>query len=152
MGRKTVEFRSFFPGTAQQLWDFHAQPKAFNKLTPPPIFIQVLEYGLKSLTDGTVEFRMWLGPLPLLWRVQHKPGPTACSFVDQMLSGPMAYWEHHHIFTDVEGGAELLDRLTIEHKPGLMGIFTRLMFDGLPLRIFFMYRHLRTRWGLRGSR
>lgn len=150
MGQKTVEFRSVMPGTAQQLWDFHAQPNAFGKLTPPPIFIQMIDNRLKSLTEGTVDFRMWVGPLPLRWVAQHEPGPTPTSFKDRMVSGPLAHWEHEHLFRDVEGGAELVDHVTLEHKPGLMGIFTRLMFDGLPLRIFFMYRHLRTRWGLKG--
>jgi hypothetical protein len=27
----------------------------------------------------------------------------------------------------------------------LIGLFTRLFFDGLPLRFLFFYRHLRTR-------
>jgi ligand-binding SRPBCC domain-containing protein len=67
-----------------------------------------------------------------------------------MVSGPLAHWEHQHIMREVAGGVELHDHITLEHKPGLMGIFTRLMFDGLPLRMFFVYRHLRTRWGIRG--
>jgi ligand-binding SRPBCC domain-containing protein len=120
--------RSVIPGTAAQLWDFHAQPNAFSKLTPPPIFIQVLKNDLQS----------------------HEPGPTPTSFRDRMLRGPLAVWEHEHIFSDVPGGVELLDRVTLAHRPGLVGLVTRLLFDGLPLRLFFLYRHLRTRWALGG--
>lgn len=149
MATKVFEKRSVMPGTAQQLWDFHAQPNAFSKLTPPPIFIQVHENKLKSLTEGTVRFTMWLGPIPLRWVAQHEAGPSAMSFKDRQVSGPMARWEHEHIFRDVPEGVELVDHVTLEHKPGLAGLFTRLMFDGLPLQIFFFYRHLRTRWGLK---
>jgi hypothetical protein len=49
----------------------------------------------------------------------------------------------------VPGGVQLTDHITLEHKPGLAGLLTRLMFDGLPLRIFFAYRHLRTRLALK---
>jgi ligand-binding SRPBCC domain-containing protein len=66
-----------------------------------------------------------------------------------MLEGPMAVWEHQHIFEDVPGGAALVDRITLAHKPGLPGLLTRLIFDGVPLRALFMYRHWRTRWGVR---
>jgi len=148
MTRKVFEKKSVMKGTVQQLWDFHARPNAFAKLTPPPIFIHMRENNLKSLTEGTVDFTMWLGFIPIHWVAQHEPGPIPTSFTDRQLVGPMAYWEHQHIFRAVPDGVELTDHLTIEHKPGLIGIFTRLMFDGMPLQIFFTYRHLRTRIGL----
>jgi len=148
MTRKVFEKKSVMKGTVQQLWDFHARPNAFAKLTPPPIFIHMRENNLKSLTEGTVDFTMWLGFIPIHWVARHEPGPIPTSFMDRQLVGPMAYWEHQHIFRAVPDGVELTDHLTIQHKPGLIGIFTRLMFDGLPLQIFFTYRHLRTRIGL----
>lgn len=149
MPRKTFVKRSIMPGTLQQLWDFHAHPKAFSRLTPPPIFIQMHENRLKSLTDGMVDFTMWLGPIPIHWRAQHEPGPTPTSFIDRQLIGPLAYWEHQHLMEAVPGGVQLTDHITLEHKPGLAGLLSRLMFDGLPLRLFFTYRHLRTRLALR---
>lgn len=148
MARTVFEKKSVMKGTLQQLWDFHAQPNAFAMLTPPPIFIRMRENKLKSLTEGTVDFTMWLGPIPLHWVAQHEPGPTETSFTDRLLIGPMAYWEHQHIFRAVLDGVELTDHVTLEHKPGLIGLFTRLMFDGIPLQIFFYYRHLRTRLAL----
>jgi ligand-binding SRPBCC domain-containing protein len=148
MVKKMFEHRSVINGSVQQVWDFHAHPKAFIRLTPPPIFIQMLRNDLKSLREGDVEFRMWVGPIPLYWHARHEKGPTETSFIDRMLNGPMAYWEHQHIFREAEGGTELVDRVTLEHKPGLAGVLTRLMFDGLPLRLFFTYRHLRTRLGM----
>ncbi len=148
MARKVFEKKSVMKGTVQQLWDFHAQPNAFGKLTPPPIFIRVRENKLKALTEGTVDFTMWLGPIPLHWIAQHEPGPTDTSFVDRQIIGPMGYWEHQHIFRAVPDGVELTDHVTLEHKAGLAGLFTRLMFDGIPLQIFFFYRHLRTRMAL----
>jgi ligand-binding SRPBCC domain-containing protein len=149
MSYKVFEKKSVMKGTVQQLWDFHAQPNAFSILTPPPIFIRMRENKLISLTEGTVDFTMWLGPIPLHWIAQHLPGPTPTSFMDRQLSGPMAFWEHQHIFRAVPEGVELTDHVTLGHKSGLAGLFSRLMFDGLPLHIFFFYRHLRTRMALK---
>lgn len=146
---KVFERRSVIPTTMDKMWNFHAAPRAFSTLTPPPIFVQVLRDSRTSLTDGELEFRLWVGPIPVYWRARHEPGPIPTSFIDRQLNGPMAYWEHQHLFRAVPGGVELTDHLTLAHKPGLAGLFTRLMFDGLPLRILFLYRHLRTRLGTR---
>lgn len=143
------EHRSFFSVSAEDMTAFHAQPRAFSILTPPPIFLQVLRDDRTSLTNGEIEFRLWFGPLPVHWLARHEPGSIETSFIDRQLNGPMAVWEHQHIFQPVQGGVELIDHITLAHKPGLPGIFSRLIFDGLPLRFLFIYRHLRTRFELR---
>jgi ligand-binding SRPBCC domain-containing protein len=113
------------------------------------MFIQVLRDDRTSLTDGEFLFRLWFGPIPVRWLARHEPGPTPTSFMDRMIEGPMAQWEHRHIFRAVESGIELIDHITLAHKPGWRGLLTRLVFDGLPLRLLFTYRHLRTRMSLR---
>lgn len=129
---------------------FHQAPDALARLTPPPplMFMQVLRDDRTSLTAGEIEFRLWFGPFPVRWLARHEAGPTATSFADRMIDGPMARWEHQHVFAEVEGGVELIDHITLAHKPGLQGLLTRLVFDGLPLRMLFLYRHWRTRRAL----
>jgi ligand-binding SRPBCC domain-containing protein len=145
MAHKVFEHKSILPGTVEQAWAFHAQPGAFSKLTPPPIFVQMIDNQLKSLTEGTVDFRLWFGPIPVHWIARHEPGLIPTSFTDRQVSGPLAYWEHQHVMRPVTEGVELLDHITLEHKSGLAGWLTRLFFDGLPLRFLFVYRHWRTR-------
>jgi ligand-binding SRPBCC domain-containing protein len=140
--RKIFEKRSVMVGTAEQMMVFHDAPHAFQKLTPPPIFIQVLRDNHRSLFERKIEFRLWVGPIPLHWLVRHEVGPIPTSFIDRMLDGPLAYWEHQHIFQQVAPDeVTLTDYITLEHKPGLIGLFTRVFFDGLPLRMLFLYRH-----------
>lgn len=150
-GHKVFEHRSIIATTMAAMLAFHEDPKALARLTPPPplMFMQVLRDDRTSLTAGELEFRLWFGPLPVRWLARHEPGPTDTSFADRMLVGPMAYWEHQHIFREVEGGIELTDRITLAHKTGAAGLLSRLIFDGLPLRLLFVYRHLRTRLALR---
>jgi len=142
------EKSSVMQTTLDKMMAFHQSDKALGQLTPPPIFVQLREDNRTSMTDGDLKFTLWMGPLPVQWHAQHQPGPTEHSFADLMVAGPMAYWRHEHIFEEVEGGIKLIDRVTLAHKSGFQGLLTRLMFDGVPLRILFMYRHLRTKWAV----
>lgn len=147
---QVFEHRSVIPATIGQVMAFHEDPAALKRLTPFPIIVQLHRDDRTSLTDGELEFTLWFGPLPVLWLALHEPGPVATSFVDRTLRGPVESWVHQHIFREVPGGVELTDRITIAHrKGGLWGLFTRLFFGGLPLRFLFVYRHLRTRLGVR---
>ena len=146
----TAEFRTIIPTTMEAMWAFHADSKAFSRLTPFPIIMQLHSDDRTSLTEGELSFTLWFGPLPVRWRARHEPGPTQTSFADRQISGPMESWLHKHIFREVPGGVELIDCITMTHRSsGFWAIFTRLFFSGLPLRFLFLYRHLRTRWGVR---
>lgn len=132
--------------TIEQMIAFHEDPSALSKLTPPPVFAQLLDDQRRSFSDGDLIFRLWLGPIPVRWHARHQAGPTPASFTDVMIAGPMRFWQHDHIFTDLgDGKVRLTDRVTVAHKNGWRGWLTRLVFDGIPLRLLFFYRHLRTR-------
>lgn len=143
---RVYEKRTRMRTTLDKMIAFHQDPKALSILTPPPIFVQLRRDNRVSFDDGELEFVLWFGPIPFRWVARHEKGPTPHSFADLMISGPMAYWRHEHIFEPENGAVTLIDRVTLAHKSGLGGLFTRLMFDGLPLKILFFYRHLRTRW------
>ncbi len=151
MKQHVYEKRSEFNGTVEALTAFHKDPKVFSRLVPPPLFAQIQRDDRTSLREGEIEFTLWLGPIPIHWLAQHQPGPTDTSFADQMVKGPMAYWRHEHIFESTANGTALTDRVTFAHHPGLRGLLTHLLFDGIPLRLLFFYRHLRTRMALRNS-
>ncbi|MCY4538992.1 MAG: SRPBCC family protein [Chloroflexi bacterium] len=150
MSATAAEYRSFVKSSfirtsLDRLTRFHEDPRALAKLTPPPIIMQLHSDARRSITEGEIEFTLWLGPLPIRWIARHEPGPSPHSFADLQIKGPMAYWRHEHIFTEKPGGVELTDRIILAHRSGLAGRLTRLFFDGLPLRLLFAYRHRRTR-------
>jgi ligand-binding SRPBCC domain-containing protein len=145
---KTFEHRSLIRTTPAAARAFHDDPRALARLTPPPLFVQIVRDDRVSLTEGEVEFKLWFGPLAVRWLARHAPGPDDTSFVDRMAKGPMAMWEHLHSFRAVKGGVELVDRIQLAHYSGWRGTLTRLMMDGLPLRLLFAYRHWRTRRAL----
>lgn len=142
----TYEKQSRMKTTLEKMIAFHQDPKALSILTPPPIFVQLRRDNRVAFDEGELEFTLWFGPIPIRWVARHEQGPTVHSFADRMISGPMAYWRHEHIFQPQGDEVILIDRVTLAHKAGVSGLLTRLIFDGIPLRILFFYRHLRTRW------
>jgi ligand-binding SRPBCC domain-containing protein len=146
---KTFQHRSVFRTPIEAMTHFHNAPNALQVLTPPPLFVQMVRDGRVSLTQGQVVFKLWFGPLPVLWQARHEPGSIPTSFIDRMLTGPMASWEHEHMFQQIDQGVELTDRITYAHKAGWRGALTRLVFDGLSLQFLFWYRHWRTKQALR---
>jgi len=142
---KTFEHSTVMNTTVEKLVDFHAAPDAFSKLNMPGTFAQIHRRDLPTMTEGEIEFTLWLGPIPVRWQARHEPSVNEHSFADNQISGPMAYWRHNHIIEPVDGGVRLTDRITLAHKDGLPGVFTRLLFDGFPLKMLFAYRHWRTR-------
>lgn len=141
---KTLEHRSIIPATMAQMLAFHNDPRALRWLTPTLVTIQ--RDARTSLISGELEFTLWFGPIPVLWTARHEPGPTATSFRDVMVRGPMASWEHQHEFREVGSGVELIDHLSYEHRSsGLRSLFTHLFMNDAALRVLFLYRHWRTR-------
>ncbi len=140
------EHRSTISASLAQMIAFHEDPRALNILTPPPIIMQLHRRDWRSMTDATMEFTLWFGPLPVRWKAHHEPGPTPTSFIDRMISGPVDKWVHEHIFEQRVDGVELIDRITIEYtNGGVWSLLGRLLFGMIPLRILFLYRHFRTR-------
>ena len=146
------EHRSVINAPVDALMDFHQHPKAFQRLTPPPIFVQIHRNALESLQQGEVEFTLWFGPVPVRWLAEHDHGPIETSFVDRQLKGPLQRWEHTHTMQKTANGTELVDHIEIEHPQGWRGLLTRLFFGGLPLRFLFIYRHMRTRLAVRAKK
>ena len=142
---------SIIKTTLAEIKGFHEAPQALASLTPPPMRMRVNGADRRSITEGEIDFTLSFGPLPIRWLARHETGPNSDSFADVQLKGPLAYWRHEHIFVQVAGGVELTDRITLAHRPGLAGLLTRLAFDGLPLRLLFVYRHWRTKRALQSS-
>lgn len=152
MAAQTFEVQSIIPTTLDRMIAFHSDPDALARLTPPPIIVRLHRDDRSSLTEGELEFTLWFGPIPVRWIARHEPGPTPVSFADRQVRGPLRAWRHEHLLEVVAGGVRLTDRIVFEHAAGgPWSIFTRLAFARINLRLLFLYRHMRTRFGTRGA-
>lgn len=122
---------------------FHSDTRALQKLTPPPIVVQMRR--IEPLAENSVSrFVLWLGPLPVGWTARHSQvGPQG--FVDEQEQGPFKRWIHHHRYQALEDDRSLITdeieaELASQPLPWLIGAG---MWLGVP--ILFAYRAWRTR-------
>ena len=129
---------------------FHGSTKILKTLTPPPLFVQIHEFG--ELKEGMVaKFTIWAGPIPLRWTAEHVD-VSARGFTDRQVSGPLKSWAHTHTFVEeTPTTTRVNEHIEYEHPNGIQGIFTRLMFGKPGLIGLFTYRKLITRWHTRGT-
>lgn len=118
---------------------FHGRTDILRRLTPPPLIVQLHRFG--EMKEGMeAEFTLWLGPLPIRWQAVHRD-VTANGFTDIQRKGPAASWKHIHRFAALgERRTEVHDHIEYAHKPGLPGLFSRLLFPKAGLRLLFTYR------------
>ena len=128
--------------------EFHRDTKALRRLTPPPTIVQLHE--IEPQAEGSISrFTLWLGPLPIHWTAKHR-GVSENGFTDVQVKGPAKKWEHTHTFTPLSEGTTVVnEHIEYEHKNGVWGVVTRVLFSRSNLKVLFGFRKLVTRWHLR---
>lgn len=146
----TFDYRFTVDAPVEAVLRFHCDPRILRKLTPPPIFVQIHRFG--EMREGMIaEFTMWAGPIPIRWVAEHR-NVGANGFTDVQKKGPAARWEHTHRFSSLGDHATAVhEHIEYEHKPGLAGLASRLLFPKAGLRMLFAYRRLVTRRALAGK-
>lgn len=135
----------------ERVVDFHMDSHVLPMLTPRPVVVQ-LHYAGPLAEGSRAEFTLWFGPLPVRWVAIHSNVDRLRGFTDRQLRGPFEHWEHIHRFiAEGDRSTRLVDRIEFEHSPGMRGLFTRLMFSPIALRLLFAFRAGVTRRALEGG-
>lgn len=144
----TFNYRFTVPASLEAVREFHRDTSALKRLTPPPTIVQLRD--IEPLGEGSVSrFTLWVGPLPLKWTATHRDVSDR-GFTDVQTSGPAQRWEHTHTFTPLTPeSTEISEHVEYEHRSGLWGLVTRILFARPNLYLMFSYRKLATRWYLR---
>lgn len=130
--------------------EFHSRTNILKRLTPPPLFVQVHDFG--EMGEGMIaDFTMWFGPVPVRWRAEHI-NVSESGFTDVQRQGPLQTWAHTHTFSaESPSTTRIHEHIEYTHPAGWRGLLTRLMFGKPGLIALFQYRKLITRWSLRNS-
>lgn len=120
--------------------DFHKSTRALKQLTPPPVYVQI--HHFEPLAEGSQsEFTLWFGPLPVRWLAVHAQVNPERGFIDTQVRGPMKSWQHSHSWQAISAAeTRMEERVEYEHRPGLAGLFSRLLFAPPLLGFMFAYR------------
>ena len=136
--------RSPMPVPARALFDWHARPGAFERLSPPFERMEVLERSGGLAPGARTVLRLHLGPVPRKWIAVHTALEDGRSFTDRQESGPFARWEQvHRMIPDGEARSVLEDEVRYALPLGPVGR----LGSGLArerLEALFAYRHALT--------
>lgn len=119
---------------------FFETPDNLERITPPFLNFRILTTGVRMEKGAIIEYRLRMRGIPMGWRTridEYVPGER---FVDFQERGPYRYWHHLHTFRAVEGGTELVDRVTYELPFGPLGVLARTLFVRAELERIFDYR------------
>lgn len=129
----------------ESVWRFHERPDILQVLTPPwqPVQIVRREGGLGA--GALSEFRLWIGPVPVQWIAVHTDCQPYTHFVDEQQTGPMASWQHRHLFEAQDVQTKLTDAIAFA-LPGGQPVESALAWwVNARLSDMFDYRHQVTR-------
>lgn len=134
--------RVHIPAPAAEVFQWHAQPGAFERLTPPWEAVEIVERSGGIENGGRVVLRMGLGPVSQQWIAEHRDYEAGVQFRDVQISGPFAHWEHtHQVEADERAGCILEDRIEYALPGGRLGQILGGVWTKRKLARLFAYRH-----------
>ncbi|MCS6806493.1 MAG: TIGR01777 family oxidoreductase [Blastocatellia bacterium] len=92
----TFRYRTRIEAPAKTVFDWHAQPGALERLTPPWQTVEIVERTGGIQSGARVVLLLHLGPLRQRWVAEHRDYIEGCQFRDVQIEGPFARWEHTH--------------------------------------------------------
>jgi uncharacterized protein len=130
------------PVPVTQLFAWHERPGAFIRLSPPWDRPEVVSH-VGGIRDGArVELKVYTGPVPTTWRLEHRDYIANRQFRDVLLEGPFRSWVHTHAFEpDGESASMLDDHIAYELPMGALGGAVAGGFAEDTLARVFAYRH-----------
>jgi len=142
MPRQSFVKTSSFEFPAEEVFNWHLQEGAFERLSPPwdpPRDVSVdgaIENG------GTRSFTVPMGPLRKRWIARHSDFQPGRSFVDSQESGPFKFWKHtHSVQPEGPDRCMLRDEIEYELPLGAVGSLLGTDFVRKKLEAVFNYRH-----------
>jgi uncharacterized protein (TIGR01777 family) len=149
MTETTQRYRTHIDAPVDRLFAWHANPGAFQRLTPPWMNVRVLDCSGTIAPGDWKRLRVAAGALGVTWTLVHQGADGVTGFVDVQQAGPFRAWRHEHRFlADGPERSVLEDRLAYQLPFGAVGTLAagdrlRRRFDEL-----FTFRHRRTQHDL----
>ena len=134
--------QSRIDASAEDVFRWHAQPNALERLSPPWEPVEILQRapGIRNGNQGVLRVRM--GPFKIRWSFEHRDYIEGRQFRDVQISGPFRRWEHTHKMDPRGPNACILtDTICYELPLGMLGNFLAGWFVQRKLARLFKYRH-----------
>jgi len=107
-----LERRLVLDRDLDQVFEFFADPRNLEEITPPWLRFRVLSCSDEPIVAGTViRYRLRLHGIPISWTSRIPVWEPPHRFVDEQLRGPYRRWVHTHTFERREGRTVVGDRV-----------------------------------------
>lgn len=112
-----------------EVFEFFSRAENLERITPPWLRFRLLSRGRVEMHPGAlIDYRLRLHGIPIRWTSLIEDWEHDQRFVDQQVRGPYKFWRHEHVFSEVDGGTRVQDRVNYALPLGRLGELA-----GLPL-------------------
>lgn len=141
-GEHTLVRRQRLELPIEQAFEFYAQARNLEAITPPWLGFRVTTPGQIEMREGAlIEYRLVLHRIPVRWRTRIEAWAPPVRFVDAQLRGPYALWVHTHTFeADGPRAVVIGDHVRYALPFGPLGALAHAAFVRRDLERIFDYR------------
>lgn len=136
------EKRSEIKASARELFEWHAKPGAFQRLTPPWQSVEVVREDPGLQEGKRIEIKLSTPAGTKHWKARHTSCIDGKEFTDTQDEGPFRSWTHRHSFRDTrEYHCEMSDMVEYKLPFGFLGDTFGGGFAKEQIEKTFEYRH-----------
>ncbi|RZJ74449.1 MAG: cell division inhibitor [Flavobacterium sp.] len=138
----TLHTKQNLPITLQEAWDFIADPKNLEVITPKAMGFVTLSGDDREMFAGQI-IHYTITPLmgvKMQWVTEITHVADKKFFVDEQRYGPYAFWHHKHFLKEIPGGVEMEDIVHYKVPMGILGELVHPFLVKPKLDEIFAYR------------
>ncbi len=142
MQTHVLERTQTIPLTLAETFDFFADARNLERITPPALSFKVLTPAPIKMEPGAlIDYQLSLFGLPFKWRTLIETWEPGQRFVDRQINGPYSLWHHTHTFEQI-APRQVLMKDTVRYRVewGLPGWLAHEFFVGRMVNQIFDYR------------
>jgi ligand-binding SRPBCC domain-containing protein len=138
----TYELRRklWVPYPIKQVFDFFADAKNLEQLTPPFLRFQITRTPPRMEPGARIEYKLRIHGLPVRWRTIIEKWDPPNEFVDIQAKGPYSLWHHTHKFWEENSGTWIEDTVRYALPFGPLGRMVHRVTVARDVRTIFQYR------------
>ena len=137
-----LEFKQIINKDIDTVFPFFSKPENLSTITPEKLDFTILTPNPIVMKEGQlIDYTIRILGKKIRWRTIITEFSPPEMFVDQQLKGPYSMWHHTHIFNKIDGGVEIIDRISYAVPFGFIGQIVNYFFIKNDLKKIFRYRY-----------
>ena len=95
-----------------EVFEFFSDARKLEAITPPWLNFSIQTPMPIEMHEGAlIDYRLKIRKVPVRWRTEISAWQPPFRFVDEQRRGPYSKWVHEHVFTPLDGGTLVEDRV-----------------------------------------